>query len=46
MARRQRAPWRGSRPRDVTCRTRTLATPGADATTSGEDRPGKDMPPR
>jgi hypothetical protein len=29
---RQRAPWRGSRPRDVTCQTRTLATSGADAT--------------
>ena len=33
-ARRQRSPWRGSRPRDVTCQTRTLATPGADATAS------------
>ena len=33
-ARRQRSPWRGSRPRDVTCRTRTLATPGADGTAS------------
>jgi hypothetical protein len=29
---RQRAPWLGSRHRDTTCQTRTLAAPEADAT--------------